>query len=52
MRKRAEEKFRARILEPVENDLQKWNKRFEDACAEIESDIKRQTYFNLIQVYK
>lgn len=35
MRRRAEEKFRERVLMRVESDLVQWAKRFEDACAEI-----------------
>ena len=52
MRKRAEEKFRERVLLKVEDDLQKMQKRYEDACVEIEADIKRQTFFNLTALYK
>lgn len=52
MRKRAEEKFQERVLMRVEQDLIKWTKRFEDQCVDIQSDIKRQTYFNLIQIFK
>ena len=52
MRKRAEEKFQERVLKKVEDDLLNWQKRFENACAETEGDIKRQTYFNLIHILK
>ena len=52
MRKRAEEKFRQRVLEQVEDDLLKMQERFENACAEIEADIKRQRFFNLLAIYK
>lgn len=52
MRKRAEEKFKERVLMKIESDLVIWAKRFEDACADIESDIKRQTYFNLTHIFK
>ena len=52
MRKRAEEKFQERVLKRVEEDLANWQKRFDDQCAEIEGDIKRQTYFNLIHIFK
>lgn len=41
MRRRAEEKFRERVLMPVEQDLVRMQKRVEDACAEIEADIIR-----------
>lgn len=52
MRKRAEEKFRERVLQHVEKDLVTWQKSYEDMCLETEADIKRQTFFNLVQIYK
>ena len=45
MRKRAEEKFKERVLSKVENDLVNWSKRYENQIGDIEADIKRQTYF-------
>lgn len=52
MRQAAEKKMQEQVLEPVEKDLQSWRTRHEEAIAEIESDIRRQRYFNLVKQYK
>ena len=52
MRRRAEEKFRERVLLPVEQDLVKMQSRVENACGELVADIRRQRFFNLTLIYK
>ena len=47
MRKAAEAKLNETVFARVEQDLKMWQDRYKNACAEIESDVKRQTYFNL-----
>ena len=47
MRKAAELKLNETVFAKVEKELQMWQQRYEHASAEIESDVKRQTYFNL-----
>jgi|LauGreDrversion4_2_1035121.scaffolds.fasta_scaffold651539_2 hypothetical protein len=50
MRAAAEAKFKFNVLDKVESDLKIWQRRYEEACKEIESDIKRQAFFNLKKI--
>ena len=52
MRKTAEEKFKQRVLLKIEEDLLQCAKRYEDACSEIDLDVKKQMFFNLRKIYK